>query len=139
MSNEETPKTEAAAPQAETPKIKQLFDIRERVKIGLTECNHTVKDAIVKSFIDEEVARRTKATAKVIEQIEALETEARKIKPTYPGYALNGQPIGEAGYTQEQAKAFKENNEKQQKLHNALEKALVDRDFSKILELGGGK
>lgn len=124
---------------AETPKVKQLFDIRERVKNGLTDSNSAVKEAIIQGFVDEEVSRRTKATSKVIEQIEALETEARKIKPTYSGYTLEGKPVGEAMYTQEQAKSMKENGEKQQKLHNALERALVDKDFSKVLEIGGGK
>lgn len=128
--------TSQPTPTSEAPKaVPQRVDIYARVKESLADSNCQVKNAIVERYTQMELGKRTEAVTKVIEKIEALETEARKIRPTFAGYTLDGAPIGEPLYAKEQTEAVKKNKEQQAKLESALEKALGQNDYSKVYEL----
>lgn len=126
-----------AKPQTETKVPSAATGIREAVKAGLVHVNEAVKTAIVASFVQEETNRRIKATTAVLEKIEAAEVELRKIKPTFSGYTIAGEPVGEPIFAKEQVEAHKKAKELLDKLNNALEKALNSNDFSKVFELAG--
>lgn len=122
--------------QDETPKTNVTMDIRNMVKEGLVNAHVAVKQAIIDAEVSKEVARRITAAEIVVGKIESLEAEGKKIRPTPAGFNATGVAVGEAVYTQEQVKAIRENKEKMAKLESALEKALVNGDFSKVFELG---
>lgn len=123
-----------AAPTASLP-LSIVRDIREAVKTGLIRSNEAVRAKLVEGEVTSEINKRHSAALKVFEKIEALEMEIRKIKPTFPGYTLSGEPIGEPFYTKEQADNTKKNSEQLARLNAALSKALTDNDFSKVLEM----
>lgn len=119
------------------PPVSVVKDIRAAVKDGLVGANDSVRTAIVASYVKDEVDKRVKATTSVLEKVDALETEIRKVKPTFAGFNEAGTPIGDPLYTNEQVKSLKESREKLAKYEKALEQALVNSDFTKVFELGG--
>lgn len=116
--------------------LTQLDSIRAAIKDNLKTVGPTVQSALVEVATKKEVERRVAAQS-VLEKIEETEKELKKIKPTYAGYDLQGKGVGEPIYTKEQADSYKKLNEQGAKLHSALEKALTESDFTKVLELGG--
>jgi hypothetical protein len=118
------------------PKPSLVVEIRKEFKQGLDGSNTVVRQQIVADLTKKEVQRRAEATQKVFDLCEAAQGEIRKIKPTHSGYGLNGQPVGDPVYTQDQAKQHKELTEKIARFESALRKALEDNDFTKVFELG---
>jgi hypothetical protein len=124
--------------QAEAaPKPSLVVEIRKEFKAKLESSGTTVRGMIVEDLATKEVRRRAEACQKVFDLIEASQGELRKIRPTYAGYDLKGQPVGDPIYTQDQAKQHKELGEKVTRLEGALKKALEENDFTKVFELGG--
>lgn len=117
--------------------LTQLDSIRAAIKDNLKTVGPTVQSTLVEVATKKEVERRVAASQSVLEKIEETEKELKKIKPTYAGYDLQGKGVGEPIYTKEQADSYKKLNEQGAKLHSALEKALTESDFTKVLELGG--
>lgn len=116
-----------------------VVQIRKDYKAGLADSNVKAREHIVKDLVDKEVRRRAEAAQKVFDLCEATQNELRRIKPTFGGYDLQGKGVGEPVYTQEQAKKHKELTEKVTKYEKALEKALVEGDFSKVFELASNQ
>lgn len=113
--------------------------LHEQVKIGLIGSNTVVRDKIVMSLVEAEVQRRVTATTTILERIDSLTSEARKIKPSFTGYGADGKPVGEPIFTKDQAESLKKNREQAEKLEGAIAKALNDSDFSKVFELAAQK
>lgn len=112
-------------------------EVREAVKEILQESKSVVRTNIVNAYVKEEVDRRTAAVAAVLKKLEEAEREKQKIRPTHLGKSLDGKPVGEPAYTDEQVKSNKELTEKIDKFENALKKALNDGDFTKVFEVVG--
>lgn len=110
--------------------------IQHLVKEGLVESHTVVRDAIVSGLVKEELDRRIRATTAVFQKIKQAEGELKKIKPTFLGFDDKGAGKGEAVFTKEQADQRKKLNEQLEKLNGALKKALVEKDFGKVFELG---
>lgn len=121
------------------PKETIMKSIRGLVAEGLLNANDTVRASIVSTMISEEIDIRTRATASLLKKLEEEEHALRKIKPTFSGFNLKGEGVGEPVYTKDQLKQIKESQEKIDKLNRALEKALTDNDFSKVMEMAGNK
>ncbi len=133
MSNENNPQP----PVTQPPSVAR--DIRAAVKEGLIDANTKVKASIVLSYVQEELAKRVKAMTTVLEKVDATELEIRKIKPTAPGFNVDGAPAGEPVYSKDQVDTLKKAKEQLGKLNGALEKALTDNDFTRVFELAGNK
>ena len=128
-------------PQDPQPKIPMSAGIRQEVKTELADpkTKAIVRAKLVSAYIDDEVAKRTKAATSVMEKIEEAEREVKKVRPTPTGFNASGQPVGDPVFTKEQVDSLKKLHEQLGKLNNALEKALEEGDFTKVFELAGGK
>lgn len=114
-----------------------MQDIQRLVKDGLGDANVAVRDAIVSNLVKEELGRRIRAATSVYNKIGEAEKELKAIRPSVLGYGANGEARSEPVFTKEQVEKIKKTNETLAKLNGALQKALVEKDFSKVFELGG--
>lgn len=117
------------------PTKSSLGVIRSAVKDGLKTSGEFVREAIRTKLVNDELAKRTDATHKVLAKIESYEADLKKIRPSFMGVTLEGKPVGEPIYKPEDAKKYKETTEKLVKAHAALDPALVKHDFTKVFEL----
>lgn len=113
-----------------------VMSIRSLVKDRLVNSHEVVKEAIIEKRKHKEIERRTEAVTKVLEQLEAAETDRQKIRPIPAGFDEKGKPVGVPMFTKEQVKSLKDNEELTNKLSRALEMALIQGDYSKVFELG---
>lgn len=124
-------------PSGEGVKPPTHHNIRLKVKDGLITANNVVRTRIVAAEVEKEIQRRVTATESVLEKIEKLESENRKVRPIPAGFSATGTPVGEPVYTKDQVDTLKKNREQLAKLEDALSKALEANSFDKVFELGG--
>lgn len=134
--NEPNEEQQPQPEQSEQPaKITQFTGIRDAVKDGLINAKEAVRNAIVQKMVAEKTDEYVRATTAVYDKIKAADKELAKIKPTYIGYDDQGKPKGEPFFSKEQVDQRKKGVETLAKLHKALELALNDNNFEKVIEL----
>ena len=113
-----------------------MNEIRAKVVEQLATANTAVKDKVIDHLYQEELAKRTAATLKVVSRLEETEKEYRKLeKPDVETFGADG-VVANASYSKERNEARKKNREEAAKLEAALKAALEENKFDKVLELG---
>lgn len=113
-----------------------MNEIRAKVVEQLATANGTVREKVIDHLYQEELAKRTAATLKVVGKLEDAEKEFRKLeKPDVETYAADN-TVASASFSKERNEARKKNREEAAKLEAALKAALEENKFDKVLELG---
>lgn len=110
------------------------FNIYAEIKLAIADQSPKVKTQIIQSYVDKELTRFLEATSKALEALEGFKSEAKKIKADVTTYNLDGTVANES-YSKAAVDKSKELKEKITKYENAIDQALVQNDFKKVLEL----
>ena len=109
-------------------------EIRAEVARRLAKAGDLVKEKITDHLFTTELTRRTDATLKVVNDLEAKEKEFAKVStPDNITYDADGKKIGEGTYSKERSETRKKLREEIGKLESKLGAALEKGDWSKIL------
>lgn len=112
----------------------------ERITEALAKISPRVEDELVEAAVTREVNKRKEAISKVMDALENIRREIRRVKPDVNTYDLEGKVVS-TGYTKAGLDAlnkFKENEAKHIKaLTQALEEGKMDLVYN--LAKGGGK
>lgn len=111
------------------------MELKAKVAERLATAGATVKDAVVDHLYKEELDRRTNAALKAVSKLEDLEKQLRKAnKPDQVQYDGEGKEVS-SSYSKAVVDELKKLREEKAKYEGALNKALEENDFSKLLEL----
>lgn len=108
--------------------------IREAVAAKLANSGEAVATSVIDSLADTEVKRREKLIIDGIAQLDRLEKDSRKIRPDQKALDGDGKVVAEH-FSQAKYEELKKAKEGIERLTNAINKALNDRDFSKLAEM----
>lgn len=112
------------------------MDIKNEIAERLVGSSEVVKEKVIDILFQKELDRRTDACLKVIEKLAELDKQySKENKPDVVTYNEDGS-IDKSSYSKDKVDALRKLREQRTNLDNALKKALVDNDFSKVLELG---
>lgn len=92
----------------------------------------TVRSAVIQKLVNDEIANRTAAVLEGMNRLAKLKSDHRKIKPDQRSLDVEGNITSET-YSPTRFEELKKANEQITKLEKALEIALEDGDYSKLL------
>jgi hypothetical protein len=111
---------------------------KEMVAGRLASSGPQVRDAVVSSLVDVQLARRQKAVLSILEKLDAKDKELRKAESagtqTFDG---KGNVTGVPSFTKDQIDSMRKLREEIQKMEGALSKALESNDWQKLFEVTG--
>lgn len=97
-----------------------------------------VRERVVSLLVEREVATRTDVLDKALVKRTEIERELRKIKPDIEAFDVEGKVVRQ-DYSKARFEELKKKREELERIEKALDKALVDNDFSKLKEVVGSK
>jgi lysine/ornithine N-monooxygenase len=111
------------------------FNIHAAVKEAVAASTAGIKDKVVNLFVEKELKKLEDAVLKAIADLDTARQEVRKIKPDVETFDADGKVVT-TGYHKATLETIKKAKEKVAKLDAAVQAALVDNDYSKVLKLG---
>jgi hypothetical protein len=112
------------------------FNFKALVKAKVAEAQVIIKDNIVQTFADAEIARIETAVIKAVKDVDAARIEVKKIKPDVPEtYDADGNVQTPATFSKATTEKIKAAKKVVTDLENAIQVALVKGDYSKVLQL----
>lgn len=109
-------------------------DIRTTVAIRISKISPVVTDRVIEHLVQQELEKRTSAVIKGIEKLLTLERESFKLKADMVSYNEDGS-VKDIAFSEARLKERKENQEKTEKLRNALDAAIGKGDMDKLYNL----
>ncbi len=109
--------------------VEILAEIAERVKAS----NPAVRENYVANRVSSEISDRVALLDKGIQKRQELVGELRKAERPEQAYDVTGAVVS-TFYTKDAVAAIKKAREALQRVDNAIEKAIVDGDYSKLKE-----
>lgn len=117
------------------PPANPLNDVLGLVKETINGSAATVKEKLINLLVDRELDNRVALLDTGFKKYQEMQTELRKIKPDVEAtFDAAGNQVDAPKFSSKGHKALKEAQEKLDKFSKALEKALVEGDFSKLKE-----
>lgn len=111
------------------------LDIKTELAEKLVSGNKEVKDRVIDVLYQQELTRRTDACVKVLAMIADAEKEYNKLaKPDHQTFNEDGSESSKA-FTKERVDQLKQMREKKAKYEAALQAALENNNFAKVLEV----
>lgn len=123
--NDELIKQEPEAP---------AFNFHVAVKEAIAEATPQVKDRLIQVYVEKELLRFQEAIARAITHLDSAKNDLKKIKPDVQSYNEDGE-VTSNSYSKDVAESLKSTRTKVAKLEEAVKAALVDNDYSKVLNL----
>jgi hypothetical protein len=93
-----------------------------------------VSDKVVEHLVNKELTRRSEAVIQGFGDLDKMKTELKKIKPDVVSYNLDGS-VANSNWTKATLEAKNKLEQKMEKLTKALDKALVDNDYSDLYNI----
>ena len=110
--------------------------IKEKLAERLLTSGSDVKNNILDTLYNNELKTRTDACLKVLTKIEEKEKELKKLKVSDNNIYDEKGTVVAGGYSKARVDDIKKASEELERLNKALENALENNDFTKVLELG---
>ncbi len=112
------------------------MSIKELLTEKLSISNTDVKTKIVEKLYQDEVQKRTDACIVVMEKIKTVNAEVEKLSKgdikTFDEHGTPHPPV----FSEENIKALRKAKDTSERLISALDNAINENDFKKVLELG---
>ena len=109
--------------------------LRDAIAESLDNLTGRTRDAVIEHFAKIEADKRAKALIAGLDKLDTLNSERRRIKPTFAGYSVEGEPVGPAMFSKEQLDSLKKVDEQIEKLEKAIERADTSADFDTLYKL----
>jgi hypothetical protein len=124
---------------SETPAVvgivdNPVFNFHALVKERVLAASPSIKNSVIQSFVDKEVAKIETAIGTAITQLDVEKAELRKIKPDNTTFDENGKVVN-SSYNKDTVEKLKAKREKVAKIEKAIQDALDGTDYSKVLGL----
>jgi hypothetical protein len=117
--------------------VRPHLEFKHKVAELLAGSGPKVRDAVVSSLVDVQMARRQKAVLSIIEKIDGKDRELQKgMKAGQVVFGPDEKPLPPT-FTKEQLESNKKLREEVSKMENALSAALDKNDWNKLFELTG--
>lgn len=110
--------------------------IKEKLAERLLTSGSDVKNNILDTLYNNELKTRTDACLKVLTKIEEKEKELKKLKVSDNNIYDEKGTVVAGGYSKARVDDIKKASDELERLNKALENALENNDFTKVLELG---
>lgn len=110
--------------------------IKEKLAERLLTSGSDVKNNILDTLYNNELKTRTDACLKVLTKIEEKEKELKKLKVSDNNIYDEKGTVVAGGYSKARVDDIKKVSDELERLNKALENALENNDFTKVLELG---
>ena len=110
--------------------------IKEKLAERLLTSGSDVKNNVLDTLYNNELKTRTDACLKVLTKIEEKEKELKKLKVSDNNIYDEKGTVVAGGYSKARVDDIKKASEELERLNKALENALENNDFTKVLELG---
>lgn len=94
-----------------------------------------VEDKVVDALVAREVSRRSDALTKAIDEYARIEGEIKRIKPDVVTYNID-KSIKDSSYSKAKVEELEKLNKKLDKHEKAITKALEDKDYGDLYNLG---
>lgn len=105
--------------------------LKDGLALKLSTSGSAVQDAIVNKMYDDELAKRTEATSKVVIRIDGIDAELAGIKAKPSGFNEGGEAQG-VMYSPQDFQKRKKLQEERNKLEEALADAITNSNFDKV-------
>ena len=112
------------------------MSIKQTLAERLLNSGSDVKSNILDTLYNNELRTRTDACLKVLTKIEEKEKELKKLKVSDNNIYDEKGTVVAGGYSKARVEDIRKTSEDLDKLNKALESALENNDFTKVLELG---
>jgi hypothetical protein len=132
--NENENETATPAPTDDTKPTRQAVTVLAAVSERIGASGPAVRERVVSALVEREVVARVELLDKALAKRTETEKDLRKLKPDVENYDADGKLVS-SSYSKAKADELKKARESLDKLEKALDKALVDNDFSKLREL----
>lgn len=100
--------------------------------------NPRVEEAVVDTLVEREIEKRSHALVILLDRIAVLEKELKKIKPDQLTFKKDGTLISES-WSKNQLETRNKTEGKIKKITDAINKALIEKDFSNVYQLANEK
>ena len=110
--------------------------IKEKLAERLLTSGSDVKNNVLDTLYNNELKTRTDACLKVLTKIEEKEKELKKLKVSDNNIYDEKGTVVAGGYSKARVDDIKKASDELERLNKALENALENNDFTKVLELG---
>ena len=110
--------------------------IKEKLAERLLTSGSDVKNNVLDTLYNNELKTRTDACLKVLTKIEEKEKELKKLKVSDNNIYDEKGTVVAGGYSKARVDDIKKASDELERLNKALENALENNDFTRVLELG---
>jgi hypothetical protein len=136
MTTEDTNAEGTGGTQPEKTK-RASIDILSEVAEKIGQSTPQVRERVIDSLVEREVAARTDILDKALAKRTELDREIRKLqKPDVEQFDHEGKVMS-ASFSKARVDELKKAREGLEKLEKAIDKAITDNDFSKVKEIVG--
>jgi len=129
---------EASGGGSEVKKPRPHLAFKEMVASRLAGSGPQVREAVVSTLVDTQLARRQKAVLSILEKLDAKDKELRKAESAgTQTFDHKGNVTGVPSFSKQQIDEMRKLREEIQKLEKALSSALESNDWNKLFEVTG--
>lgn len=112
--------------------------IMETVAQQISTLNPRVEEQVVDVLVEREIKKRSEAVIILIDKIDGFERDLKKNKPDLVALDETGKTISE-NFTRKQLDARNKLKSQIKKYQDAINKALIEKDFSNVYQLANEK